>query len=59
MDVEAHNAAQKLTLSPSTKPKEILNQLISIGIDVEWFEIAVPTLDEIFIQVVQEPGESE
>ncbi len=59
VDVEAHNAAQKLTLSPSTKPKEILNQLISIGIDVEWFEIAVPTLDEIFIQVVQEPGESE
>jgi ABC-2 type transport system ATP-binding protein len=59
VEVEPHNAAQRLTLSPGTEPKEILNQLIEAEIDVEWFEIAVPTLDEIFIQVVQEPGASE
>jgi ABC-2 type transport system ATP-binding protein len=56
--IEPHNAAQRLILSPSTTPKEILSQLIEAEIQVEWFEIAVPTLDEIFIQVIQEPGVS-
>jgi ABC-2 type transport system ATP-binding protein len=55
VDIEPHNAAQRLILSPSTAPKEILDQLIEAEIHVEWFEIAVPTLDEIFIQVVKEP----
>jgi ABC-2 type transport system ATP-binding protein len=54
--IEPHNAAQRLTLSTNCKPKEILDQLLEDGIHIEWFEIAVPTLDEIFIQVVQEPG---
>ena len=57
--VEAHNNAQKLTLSANTEPKTILNQLIAAEIQVEWFEIAIPTLDEIFIQVVQAPEASE
>ena len=59
VQVEAHNAAQKLTLSANTEPKTILNQLIAAEIQVEWFEIAIPTLDEIFIQVVQTPEASE
>lgn len=59
VDIEPHNTAQRLVLSPSTAPKDILNQLVEAEIQVEWFEIAVPTLDEIFIQVVQEPGMSQ
>jgi len=59
VQVEAHKNAQKLTLSANTEPKTILNQLIAAEIQVEWFEIAIPTLDEIFIQVVQAPEASE
>ena len=58
VEVEPHNSAYRLTLSTGTVPKQILNQLIAAGIHVEWFEIAIPTLDEIFIQVVQEPEAS-
>ena len=53
-----HNAAQKLTLLPGFEPGEILDQLLEAEIQVEWFEIAIPTLDEIFIKVVEEPGAS-
>jgi ABC-2 type transport system ATP-binding protein len=53
--VEEHNSAQRLTLAPNSEPKDILNQLVAAGIQVDWFEVAVPTLDEIFIQVVEEP----
>jgi ABC-2 type transport system ATP-binding protein len=58
VEVEPHNSAYRLTLSTGIVPKQILNQLIAAGIHVEWFEIAIPTLDEIFIQVVQEPEAS-
>jgi ABC-type uncharacterized transport system ATPase subunit len=34
-------------------PQGILSQLVGDGAQVEQFEIAAPTLDEIFIQVVQ------
>ena len=59
MHVDSHNSTYRLTLSPGISPKEILNQLISAAIQVERFEIAIPSLDEIFIQVVQEPRLSE
>ncbi|MFN2213427.1 MAG: ABC transporter ATP-binding protein [Anaerolineales bacterium] len=54
-DIEVHNAAQRLTFSEGTNPEDILRQLIAANIQVEWFEVAVPTLDEIFIQVVKDP----
>ncbi len=54
--VEMHKSAIQLTLAQDVDPKFILEQLVSANIHVEWFEIDVPTLDEIFIQVVQEPG---
>ena len=50
----SHNGAHQLTLSGSTTPSQILEQLVGSRVDVEQFEIAVPTLDEIFIRVVQE-----
>lgn len=55
--LEAHNGAVKLHLEPGAKPQEILRQLVMQGINLEQFEISVPTLDEIFIRVVQGEGE--
>jgi ABC-2 type transport system ATP-binding protein len=42
--IEDHNTAKRLTFSQAIKPEEVLKQL------------AVPTLDEIFIQVVKDHG---
>jgi ABC-2 type transport system ATP-binding protein len=56
LDVQKHNTGKKLILSPGSDPREILKQLIKTDIQIEWFEIAVPTLDEIFIEVVRAQG---
>ena len=49
-----HNGALKLTLKESTTPQDILRTLMDQDVLVERFEIAVPTLDEIFIRVVEQ-----
>jgi ABC-2 type transport system ATP-binding protein len=55
--VEPHNTAIRLTLAPGTAPQDVLRTLVSQNVILEQFEIAIPTLDEIFIRVVQsEPG---
>jgi ABC-2 type transport system ATP-binding protein len=50
---EKHNSAMRLTLSPTTSPQEVLRALVLQNVNVEQFEVALPTLDEIFIRVVQ------
>jgi ABC-2 type transport system ATP-binding protein len=50
---EPHNGSMRLKLMPGTTPQEVLRNLVEGGIYLEQFEIAVPTLDEIFIRVVQ------
>ena len=52
--VERHNSAYRLTLAPSTNTQDVLRALVERGIPVEQFEIAAPSLDEIFIRVVTE-----
>jgi ABC-2 type transport system ATP-binding protein len=56
--IQAHNTASKLTLADDTSPEAILHSLIAMKYPVEKFEIATPSLTEIFIQVVGEgnPG---
>jgi ABC-2 type transport system ATP-binding protein len=49
-----HNNAQRVILSDQTTPNKVLQELVSRGVILEKFEIAVPTLDEIFIKVVKE-----
>jgi ABC-2 type transport system ATP-binding protein len=44
----------RIGLPPNTKPQQFLRDLVEKNIDVEQFEIAIPTLDEIFIQVVNQ-----
>jgi ABC-2 type transport system ATP-binding protein len=52
--VTPHNGALQLLLDQQTSPQEILQQLVSQHSAIEQFEIALPSLDEIFIRVVSE-----
>ncbi len=49
-----HNNAFKLTLARDITPQDVLHALMAQDVILEKFEIAVPTLDEIFIRVVEE-----
>jgi ABC-2 type transport system ATP-binding protein len=55
--IERENSAYILHLADQTTPQSILKNLVEQGITLERFEIALPTLDEIFIQVVTARGE--
>ena len=48
------NGAMHLTLSAEATPQDILTQLIHKHAVIEQFEIATPTLDEIFIRAVRD-----
>jgi ABC-2 type transport system ATP-binding protein len=52
--VEEHNSSSwRLSLDASMDTQQVLRNLVESGIQVNQFEIAAPTLDEIFINVVQ------
>jgi ABC-2 type transport system ATP-binding protein len=57
--IEPINGAVKLHLSPGTAPQEVLRSLVARNVNLEQFEISMPTLDEIFIRVVQGQGAEE
>lgn len=59
VNVERINSVSKLTLAEGTSPQEVLGKLVQQNVALERFEIATPTLDEIFIRVVQSEGEAE
>lgn len=50
----SHNSATKLILNEGSNPQDVLADLVAQDVSIEKFEIALPTLDEIFIKVVQE-----
>jgi ABC-2 type transport system ATP-binding protein len=50
--VAQNNGAVQLMLDDDTTPQDILQQLVSHQVAIEKFEIASPTLDEIFIRAV-------
>ena len=47
-----YNHSTQWTLAEGTAPQDVLKSLLSSGATVEQFEIALPTLEEIFIRVV-------
>ena len=51
--IDTHNSSFHLKLLPDTTPQAVLKYLVEQNIDLEQFEIAMPSLDEIFIQVVK------
>jgi len=54
--IEKLNGAYRLTPQEGFSTQELLNKLVAQGIKLNAFEVAVPTLDEIFIRVVKEGG---
>lgn len=44
----------EIQLDSTTSPQELLTQLVSAGVAVERFEVATPSLDEIFVRVVKQ-----
>jgi ABC-2 type transport system ATP-binding protein len=58
-NVSRQNGDYKLTLAQGTTPQEVLERLVSGGVQVDKFEIAMPTLDEVFVQVVTRAGARE
>jgi ABC-2 type transport system ATP-binding protein len=55
---EPLNGVTRLRLAHGAAPQDVLKSLVSQNVILEKFEIAVPTLDEIFIRVVQGGGEA-
>ncbi len=51
---ERANGAWLLQLDDDTSPQDMLHKLVSADVQLDQFEIAAPSLDEIFIQVVAE-----
>jgi ABC-2 type transport system ATP-binding protein len=56
LQVTPQNKEFKLTLQEGFSSQEILGSLIERKIKVERFEIAIPSLDEIFIRTVKKEG---
>ena len=52
--IERENHEVRLHLEKGTSPQDVLKNLVNSGVALEQFEIAMPTLDEIFIRVVKE-----
>jgi ABC-2 type transport system ATP-binding protein len=50
--VASRNGDARLTLDPGTRPQDVLERLVAQQVTLERFEIAMPSLDEIFVQVV-------
>jgi ABC-2 type transport system ATP-binding protein len=48
-----HGEYVELFLDGETPPQKILEQLASHGVSVNRFEVSTPSLNEIFLQVVE------
>ncbi len=55
-EIIPQNHHSRLNLAPGGTPQGVLRALLDADVAVEHFEIATPTLDEIFIRVVQGEG---
>jgi len=54
VEITPHNDMLKLSLAEDATPQDVLHYLSSRKYSVEKFEVAIPSLDEIFIRVVEE-----
>jgi len=48
------NGETRLRLNENTTPRDVMRELVALDVAVERFDVALPSLDEIFIHVVQE-----
>ena len=47
----AHKDYVELVLDANTTPKQVLERLVSTGIIINRFELATPSMNEIFLKV--------
>jgi len=52
--VEENGLTLKLTPLEGVMPQNLLDTLVKAGVNLKSFEVATPSLDEIFIRVVNE-----
>lgn len=52
-EIRPTNGGARLILAPDTQPQDVLRILVEKDIHLEKFELAMPTLSEIFIEVVR------
>lgn len=57
-EISSMNNEHKLKLQPGVFSQDVLKFLLDSGIEITSFEVAMPTLDDIFIEVVREKGQS-
>jgi ABC-2 type transport system ATP-binding protein len=57
IEKRVHQDYTELVLDGSTAPKQVLERLVSAGIIINKFEIATPSLNEIFLKVVGKKNE--
>ena len=50
----AHKDSTELVLNKNTTPEQILKRLLDTGLIINRFEVSIPSLNEIFIEVVNE-----
>jgi ABC-2 type transport system ATP-binding protein len=56
--VAPHDHVARLTLAPTSSPQDVLKALVAQDVLLEQYEVALPSLDEIFIRVVEAGGVS-
>ena len=55
LETRRHNGAWHMTLDAETEPQQLLQTLIARGgVKIEHFELAEPSLEDIFVSVVQD-----
>jgi ABC-2 type transport system ATP-binding protein len=53
LETRRSNGSWRLTLDAGVDPQQILRSLVERGVAIESFEVAEPSLDDIFVAVVQ------
>jgi ABC-2 type transport system ATP-binding protein len=53
------NGTVRLRLQEDTRPQDVLERLVALRVPIERFEVALPSLDEIFVHVVAPDLEAE
>ena len=51
-ETRTHKGRVELVLDGNTTPQQVLERLLSTGIVINRFEVATPSLNEIFLEVV-------
>jgi ABC-2 type transport system ATP-binding protein len=51
-NVSQQNGGYRLALADGATPQDVLGQLVARGVRVDRFEVALPTLDDVFVRVV-------